>query len=100
MILVAGNRSPKRFFTFEYSRHRIVISRGDWIELVIVATCARDGGCEKFTGRRVDLFIDQIHHEYLAVFLVLLFRTNREKAGRNQIFLTLSIGSGWQEITR
>src|SRR5262249_22679895 len=82
----------------EDARHGVIVLLRDRIELVIVATGTRYGQTLEGLERGVDLLVDHVHLELLAVALVMGLRAKGEEAGGDEELRLLLIVPGRQQV--
>ncbi len=75
----------------ERSGHGIIVGLGDGVELVIVATRAPEGESHRGASEGVDLVVDAVEEELLAVALVQVHRPEGEETGGDEV---LGLGPG------
>ena len=88
----------QRLGTLEDAGERVVIARGDGVELVVVAAGAADGLAEEGLAHRVELFVHHIHFELLLLLLFEVRVAEREERRGDELLLTLGDGAVREQI--
>ena len=77
---------------------RVVIRRGQRVELVVVAARAADGHAEEGAAQRLDLLVNQVHLQLHLVRLGQQLRADAEEAQRGQLLVALRCAFGGQQV--
>ena len=81
------------------ARQSVVVGLRYGVELVVMTSSTGDRGSQKDTGRRVNLFVNQVRLKLNTILLVEILGAHRKKRRRNQIFSPLIVGRCGQQIT-
>ena len=98
LALLATGNAVVRGGALEDAGQRVVIARGNGIELVIVATRATHGQAQRRARGHVDLLVHLLHDESLAIALVQALGPDGEEAGGDQQFVALRGVLGGQQV--
>ena len=85
-----NTRVLQPLYIFENPCHRVVITGGNGVKLVIVTTRASDRLCQQACSNNIELLIDNIHIK-LALVLVLKERVTHHQERRGDKILPLCV---------